>query len=242
MSEAAVARVASRPSIHPYDRAFYTGIALAMLLAVFVGFSRTFYLRPMFTGSALSPLLHVHGALFTTWVLLFVAQTALVAKRRVDLHRRLGYFGAFLAAAMFSVGIFTAVEAARRGAAPLGIDPRGFMAIPLGDMALFGTLVFCAVWFRRNKESHKRLMLLAYIGILPAAFARWPYLQNLGPIGFFGAADLFIVVAAAYDFASRGKVHAAYVWGGMAIVLSQPFRLMLAGTETWIRFADNLIR
>src|SRR5918994_4986738 len=83
-----------------YDRAFYSGMALLMALTVFIGFAPTFYLRSYFgapvtvSGSVtLTPLAQVHGAVFTCWVLLFIVQTALVATRRVAVHRRMGVAG-----------------------------------------------------------------------------------------------------------------------------------------------------
>ena len=73
-----------------------------------------------------------------TWrVLLFVVQTTLVAQRKVAVHRRLGFAGAGLAAAMVGVGTYTAIEAAARGSAPPGVDPLAFLAIPLFDIVLF---------------------------------------------------------------------------------------------------------
>ena len=231
-----------RPITQPRDRMFYTGIAIAMLVTVLVGFSRTYYLRGYFTPAPLLPLLHIHGALFSAWVLLFVVQPALIAVRRVQVHRRLGIAGAILAVAMVMVGIATAINAARRGAAPGGIDPRIFLAIPLGDMLVFAPLVAAGMWLRRNKEAHKRLMLLSSVALMPAPVARFPYVMQAGPPAFFGIADLFIVAGIVYDYASRGKVHPAYVWGGLAIILSQPLRLMIAGTDVWLRFANFVIK
>jgi hypothetical protein len=79
-------------------RRFYVGMALAMAITVFVGFSRSYYLKSWYGTPGLNRLLHFHGALFTTWVLFFVAQTALVASGRTYLHRRMGVAGAVLAA------------------------------------------------------------------------------------------------------------------------------------------------
>ena len=65
-------------------------MAVAMGLTVFAGFAPSYYLRFLsggpgatISGGPFTGLLHLHGALFTAWVLLFVIQTALVASRRV---------------------------------------------------------------------------------------------------------------------------------------------------------------
>jgi hypothetical protein len=170
------------------DRLFYSAMAVAMASTVFVGFAPSYYLRVFRDGSMVTvsggpftALVHVHGALFTGWVLLFVVQTSLVATRRVAIHRRLGVAGAVLAAAMVIVGTLTAIATAARGAAPPGIDPLTFLVIPLFDMALFTAFVIGALVKRRDKETHKRLMLLAYTSIIVAAAARLPGVLALGP-------------------------------------------------------------
>jgi len=232
-----------------YDRMFYGGMAVVMALTVFVGFAPTYYLRVYFgrvvtvTGAtSLSPLAHLHGALFTSWVLLFIVQTALVANHRVAVHRRLGIAGAVLATAMIVVGVITAIKVAARGAGPPGADPLAFLAIPVGDMVMFSTFVGTALWLRRKKEAHKRLMLLAYISIIAAAAARLPGVLPLGPLGFYGLAFVFLLVAIIYDLLSRRRVHPAYIWGGALLVASVPLRLMASGTETWRAMAEFLVR
>ena len=164
------------------------------------------------TGGPFSALVHVHGALFTAWVLLFVVQTALVSSRRVAVHRRLGVAGGVLAAAMVVAGTSIAIATAARGSAPPGGDPLAFLAIPLFDMVLFATFVAAALARRRDKEAHKRLMLLAYVSIIVAAVARLPGVLRLGPPAFFGLSFLFVVVAGIYDFLSRRRVHKVYLW------------------------------
>ena len=77
------------------------------------------------SGGPFTLLVHLHGGLFTAWVLLFVAQTALVATRRVAVHRRQGLAGAVLAAAMIVFGTATALMTARRGGTAPGVAGGG---------------------------------------------------------------------------------------------------------------------
>src|SRR5215204_5754048 len=86
------------------ERLFYTLMAGAILITVFAGFARTYFLRPYFDARPLLPILHLHGFVFTSWIVLFVMQTALVATKRTDLHRRLGIAGAVVAALVFILG------------------------------------------------------------------------------------------------------------------------------------------
>ena len=81
-------------------------------------------------------------------------------------------------------------------------------------------------------------MLLASVNLLAAGIARWPFaMMQAGPPMYFGLSDLFIVALVAWDLASRGRVHPVTLWGGLAIVVSQPLRLVLMGTGAWLAFA-----
>jgi hypothetical protein len=244
------ASTASRqsPIARKSDRIFYSTMAIAMALTVFIGFGPTYYLKafgvqPLVTisGGSFTPLVHVHGALFTSWVLLFIVQTALIANHRVAVHRRLGIAGGVLALSMVVVGMTTAITQAARGAAPPGADPLGFLIVPMFDMLLFSGFVATALYLRRNKESHKRLMLLAYISILVAAVARLPGVLPLGPLGFFGLTFIFLLVAVSYDLITQRRVHPVYIWGGTVLVLSVPLRLMISTTAAWRAFAEFLV-
>jgi hypothetical protein len=230
-----------------YDRIFYSGMAVAMLISVLVGFAPTYYGKlfssaPMHTISngPFSVVVHIHGALFSAWVALFVIQTTLIAQHKVKVHRTLGVIGAVLAACMTAAGMTVAIEAMRRGAAPPGLSPLQFFAIPFFDMTNFAIFVTAALWMRKNKEAHKRLMLLAYIGIIAAAVARWPGVLPHGPLAFYGLTFIFLAAAIVYDLISRRRVHPAYIWGGAFLVLSVPLRLALSGTHAWQSFAAFL--
>ena len=253
MATAAATRLSPQaPALAPagaHDRLFYGGMAIALALTVLTGFAPTYYLRlagdgPRATvsGAPFTSLVHLHAALFTGWVLLFIVQTTLVASHRVAVHRRLGVAGAVLAAAMIVAGTSVAIAAARGGSAPPGMSPLAFLAIPFFDMVLFATFVTIALVMRRDKEAHKRLMLLAYISLVVAAVARLPGVVPMGPLAFFGLGYLFVVLAAIYDLVSRRRVHKAYLWGGGLMVASVPLRLMISGTGVWRGFAELLTK
>jgi hypothetical protein len=220
-------------------------MAVAMAITVFVGFAHSYYLRTWYGGRELSGLLHLHGLVFTTWVLFFLAQTTLVASGRTYLHRRMGVGGVVLAALVVIVGTTVAITRAKTGtASPIpGISSLSFLAIPLFDMVVFAILVGSAIYFRRRLEAHKRLMTLAMISLLAAPIARLHFaFLPPGPLTFFGLSDLFIVALLVFDLTTRGKVHPATIWGGLLVVASQPLRLMIAGTPAWLGFAGWITR
>jgi hypothetical protein len=204
---------------HANDRVFYSGMAIALAVVVFAGFARTYYV-PLFSGGPtltiaglpFTTLVHVHAALFTAWVALFIAQTALVANRRVALHRKLGIAGAVLAGAMVVAGFAIRIwefHALRGPSVPL-TPP--VLVFGMFDMIMFAVFVSTAIVLRRNSEAHKRLMLLAYVCILTAAVARVPGVPNRYAYFAFSLLPLFAGVA--YDIFSRRRVHKVYLWGG----------------------------
>ena len=225
-------------------RRFYVGMAIAITITVFAGFSRSYFLKAWYGTPELSRLLHLHGLVFTTWVLFFLAQTTLVATGRTYLHRRMGIAGAVLAVLVVIVGTTVAILRAKTGPSPIpGVPPLGFLSIPFFDMVVFAILVGTALYFRRRLEAHKRLMTLSMITLLAAPIARMSFLPlPPGPPTFFGLADLFIVAMLVYDLSTRRRVHPATIWGGLLIVASQPLRLMISGTPAWLTFASWLTR
>lgn len=225
------------------ERQFYTGMTIAIVLTVFAGFAPTYYLKSYFGTPALPSLLHLHGLVFTSWLVLFLTQTTLVAANRTAVHRRLGIAVSMFAVLVVVVGTMTAIIRAKQSAASTADpSPIVFLTIPLGDMFVFAILVGAGFYFRNRADVHKRLMLLATIAILPAATARLPFafIQQVGPLAFFGLADLFILPCLIYDLITRGRVHRATLWGGLILVVSQPLRLLIGSTHAWLTLATWL--
>jgi len=220
------------------DRRLFTWAAVAAVVVVFVGFARSYYLKGAFGAPPLSALVHAHGLVMTLWFVLVVVQARLVAVRRVDLHRRLGVAGVAVAALVLVIGVCTAISAAARGVSP-GPPPLVFLVVPLGDMLIFAILAGAGLLLRRRGDFHKRLMLLASVGMLTAAFARVPLdvVKAGGLPLFFALNDLLVLACVGYDTLKNRRLHPAFGWGALLIVLSQPARLLLAGTQTWQQFA-----
>ena len=181
--------------------------------------------------------------MFSAWIALFVAQTSFVATRRIDVHRKVGWAGACLAAAMVVVALNAAVHGAHRDiAAGYEIESLRFFTTPVLAMAMFASLVALGVLARARSETHKRLMLLSTISLLDAAVARWP-IAGLAdaPLAQYAIADAFIAAAMLYDFASRRSVSPVYLWGGLAVVVEQWARDALGATAVWQSLAAKIL-
>ena len=222
------------------DRRFYVGMALAIVATVFAGFGPTFYLARFYDARPLPPLIVLHGLLFSGWILLLLAQASLVALKRTDWHRRLGFGGVALAATLLPVGALAAIASARRGFAPAGLDPLTFMAVPFGSLVLFAGFFAAAIASRHRPERHKRLALLATIAILTPAIARLGFVGQR-PVVALALTNLFVVVAIVYDWRSRGRVQPVSLWGGAAILLSGPLRILIGRSGAWHALAAYLI-
>jgi hypothetical protein len=153
-------------------RRFFIGFGILAAFVVFAGFSRSYYLRPFTGATPISAPLFLHGLAFTCWIVLFIAQSALVATGHADVHRRLGMAGGLLLVVLLVSGWTRAIAAARLGhipAAQTGVtDPLAALAIPLRDLLVFAALAATALYFRRHSDIHKRLMVIATINLLPA--------------------------------------------------------------------------
>ena len=225
------------------DRRLYILAAILTPLIVLAGFARTYYLKPFFNTPDLpGRIVHLHGIVMTAWVVLCIVQVSLVATRRTRIHQRLGILGAGLAALVVIVGVLTALYAAARGGSP-GPPALSFLIIPLGDMLIFSVLIGLALYYRRNLHVHKRLMLLAAINLLTPAIARIPldFIINGGPLAFFGLTDLCLLACVAFDTFKHRRLHPVFLWGSIFIVAMQPLRVLLAGTDVWMRFAAALV-
>jgi len=229
------------------ERGFFGGMAAFIGVVVFLGFARSYYLRPLTAGQVpalptLTPLIHVHAFLFSLWIALLVLQARLVAAGRIDLHRRFGLAGTALAVLMLAVGTLTALHGVVRGVSPGGMDPRRFLVVPLFALAVFGVLLFAAIRARHDPQSHKRLVLLATIALLPPALARWLIFQlGLGPPVVLAVSTLFLLPLVVWDLATRRRLHPATLWGGLFLVLSGPLRLAIATSDAWLDIASAAV-
>ena len=211
-----------------------------MVLAVFVGFSRSYYLKGVYGTPALPALFHVHGALFTAWMVFLLVQTGLIATRRTPVHRRLGVAGGVLALAMTIAAMTMTMDLARHSlAAPTDIG-LAFTIVPFFTVIVFPVLVGFALVYRRQPEVHKRLMLIATLELVTAGVARIPGAGSM-PL-FFVLTDVGLLAILAYDVVTRGRPHAATVWGGLFLIATQFIRTTAGATAAWIAFARLLAR
>ena len=123
----------------------YVVMAWVCAVIAFAGFTPSYW-APLATGQfAGAAILHLHGLLFSAWMVYFILQTLWVATGRVARHRALGLLGISLATAMLFVGIMAALHSVRLGAT-LGLEAqnRAFSIVPISIVVFFASPVAVA--------------------------------------------------------------------------------------------------
>ncbi len=224
------------------ERWFFGGTAIAMAASIVIGFLPSYYLRgvidPGHPIPSLTPLVHLHGLIFTAWMLLYVTQVLLVSADRRDLHRRLGMATVGLLPAMIAIALVSALYQVGRASGPPIVSPLSWLAIPLISVPVFAGLIGAGLARRWDSASHKRYMFLAMIEMTSPGFGRWPWPAFVpGPVVIFGFSDLFLMALIGWDLKQRGSIHRATLIGGGIMVGSQVARFAVWQTDPWLAFA-----
>jgi hypothetical protein len=224
-------------------RWFFVGMSAALLAIVLAGFARTFFLREYFgtaqlpTGlQTLPALLHVHGIVLTSWFVLFLVQTTLIASRHTDIHRRLGVAGAILAIVVVVVSLMVNIRAIPRSPANglSAAELPGLIGANIASLLNFSVLAASGIYLRRRPETHKRLMLLASISIIGPALSRIPGVHEFPVLYLVGMLSLFIALPL-YDIVRNRRVHPATAWAAI-VNLDLDFRHSGGNVQRWAIF------
>jgi hypothetical protein len=218
---------------------FFWGMSVLIALVVLIGFARTYFLAGYFHAKPLAaPIVHVHAAVFTGWILLLLTQTSLAASGNVAIHRRLGLIGMGLAPLVFVLGVLVAREMLGRLSGVPGMDAARLYAVALSEIAGFALPVFFAFRLRRRPDYHKRLILIGTIAMMTAGFGRWPVKLLLHqPLPAMICTFALLGLVTAYDLLSLGKLHRATLLGSAWVISVELLSLPLSNTAAWHAFA-----
>jgi hypothetical protein len=237
-------------------RWFFVGMALVMIATSIAGFLPAI-IEPAKRRAPLTLLAEAHGVVFSMWLLLYLAQSLLIANRRVALHRRLGLTSVVLLALMIPLGFTTTTAMIRRGFDLSGdqhVDPHpdGETSVDAPTATVFNfaalltfvILAVAAIGYRRRPAVHKRLMLFANISLMVAPIAHLcghiPSLW-LSPAAFAAAFAilyaLFLLAPVAFDYLIEKRVR--FLTTGIAMFASQVLQALVIGpSAAWHRFAE----
>jgi hypothetical protein len=203
--------------------------------------------------------LHVHAALMGAWLLVLLAQSALIASGRHAWHRALGLLGAVLLPAIVVSGVLLIrvtwqglwSPAAEAMAPHVLADTRAFVTnlLLLQGRALFGFALFLAwaLWVRRtDPDAHRRLVLLgtaipllAGIDRLTTSLAWTTMPASPLALDFYMLASVLPLLC--WDLLRHRQVHSTTrAW----LLINLPLALLtnlLWGSQWWLANAPRLV-
>lgn len=240
MSTQAAASVSTRHSRRAtHDRIFFGFMTLVMIATILLGFRATYFPLGPKPPALASPIIIVHGALFSTFLSLFLVQVALVSAKKVRWHKQLGLWVFGLAAIMIPIGVLAAANEIGRDLAAgppftLGVDPVSFSIVSVNGMFMFGTLMAASYLLRRKPAAHKRLALYAVISMMNAGSDRWPWdawgINEHWSVWFYTS---LLILPIAYDLFSLHKVHRATLIAAPFVWLLYTFQIPFGKTAAW---------
>jgi hypothetical protein len=231
-----------RKALKPFlSRYFYFCMTLLMAGLAVWGFSYTVNARLLHANPPRPLLLWFHGVVFSAWIVLFIAQSALVRVRKVSLHRTLGWFGVALAATMVVSGFIVSVVMLRLEMALLHRkNIASFLSVLWCDMIIFGACLALAIYFRRRPEYHRRLVFIASCQLMQAAFVRFHFIGSHDL--FYPALDVLVVAGMLRDLTVDGRLNRVYLYVFPSMIVLQGLATYLERTNpSWWQAATLAI-
>jgi uncharacterized membrane protein YozB (DUF420 family) len=153
---------------HPWDRYAFPGFVALIWFVILMGFVPDVIHKFRKQGFDYPLAVHVHAAVYVSWLVFLTVQTVLIGRGRAALHRRLGIIGAALAVLVVLMGLVATYVVENRMLGTPRADP-AFISTLIVDVLNFATLAAAALILRSNAAAHKRLMLLATMSLLQHA-------------------------------------------------------------------------
>jgi len=234
---------------------FHFRMAIVFVAIAFGGFFPTYWAK-VSTGTFGGPaFLHIHGLLLFSWTLFYLSQSWLVASGRTPDHRVWGMAGISLFSVMMCsivvAKIIVLKQDAMRGYGEAGLR---FSAVTFVAMPVMIGLFAAAIANVQRPDIHKRLMFVLMTGCMIPALAR-VFLTLFAPNGGAGppppaivalppsiVADLLLVVAMIHDRRTIGRVHPAYIYGGLLLLLEELLVAPVAASDLWVTIASSFVR
>ena len=193
-------------------------------------------------------IVHIHAAVFSTWMFLLTAQVLLVLRDRVVVHRTLGWFMAGWACLMGILGPWAAMASAAVNLHTSNSDP-GFISVNIVDIAGFLILLAWGIMLRKNPAAHKRMMILACVSLADPGFSRFLalFFPAIPSSTFFFFVEVFygniliIVLMAAWDW-WKGRLMRSFVTGAAGLLAAEYIASALYYLPSWNSLATEWIQ
>jgi hypothetical protein len=235
--------MAARPA-NPLARFSYFILSLIIATVVVAGFSQTINARLLHPPSVRPPIVYIHAAVFTSWVILFMLQAALIATGNVKLHRKVGVLGFALGVTLPITGVAIAIVSTRFYTRVGHPDPAPFLAITLNDMIEYSFFFGLAIYWRKKSEFHRRLMFIATCTLMSAAIGRLLPASLASEVQWiYVGVDALILLGLGRDWIVNKRIHPVYLYGLPAALLGQliALHLDLSRSPVWLGIAHRLV-
>jgi len=145
---------------------------------------------------------------------------------------------------MIVLGVWAAIDALHRGVKIGPLDPAVSAAFPLIGIVGFTIVIYASWRARRRPDAHKRLILIATMGLVAAAFGRFPWARiglppAAGPATGLGILLLILII---YELISIRRMHRSTMWAAPLVFASAALAVPIGMTPAWHAFAALLNR
>lgn len=259
----AVGRGDAPSLVEVIDRWFFVGMAVFLIAVILIGFVPDSFIRVADIESGGRPAFlwqaHFHALTMVSWMALLLSQTVLMASGRGGWHMQLGVLGMVIAPLLVLAGVmlvpanFAARIAFAQASGPEAQAEIAHMVRGMTNTAAmqmrsgFCFLVLVGIGLaarRRDAGLHKRLLILATIAPMGAAFARMAFLWQSGPASPASTLlwpNICVVPMLAWDLYRGRGVHRAY-WIFLAVMVPTGIAVALAWNHPgWQAFARPLL-
>lgn len=219
-----------------FGPSFYLWMILVMCAFVFTGFGMTYWI-PLATGTfpPAPPIVHIHGLVFFTWMILLAVQSTLVNVGNVALHRSFGTYGIAHAAVVMYTGALIQLIGLRRAVGEGATGPFDTAYIAFMAVIGFGFLFTLAIRNVRRPEAHKRLMLFAVIPIIPPGVNRFyqiPFgLDYIPVLPLYLTLNSLSLAILIHEWRSTGKIGGYSMIGAGLILLQSLLHVPIVQSE-----------
>ncbi len=172
-------------------------------------------------------LIHAHAVAYVAWLVVLATQVALARRGNLALHRSIGRIAVILIPVTALLGL-AAMLTRKMAPAVVSDADLGFMSVQITNVIGMTALLSAGYLLRGNGAAHKRLMIMGTIMVTETGFNRLLHAplksvlgDGAGPflIETYTGTILLMIAVGVYDWATRRRLHPAYV-GAFSVMLS----------------------
>lgn len=197
---------------------------------------------------------HLHGLTATLWYGLLVLQPWLYNQNKIQIHRKVGFIGLFLAGGV----VFSALQVVPNNLLNERLQPVLRYGLTWADFIFltgFSHAVIMAMLNSRQMAIHARYMVASVFWALLPALGRliyYPLVISFGyppPVSFIevlyfsaGLVIIAMLIMMIMDYKKEGKIYLSYILVVIGTLFFAATFEVIGETSWWIEFCDNLLK